>query len=85
MKGIVPNIAENNMKITFQQRGRRGLLCNIPILNRVAMARYKSLKDNALCVRGPKLFNTLPCKLRDLNISMSAFKRKLDNILERYP
>ena len=85
MKGIVPNFMENNLKITFDYRGRRGLLCNIPIINRSAMAKYKTMKDNTLAVRGPVLFNCLPSEIRDLNLSLPAFKRRLDGFLKIIP
>ena len=85
MKGIVPNLTGENLRITFNDSGRRGLLCHVPILNRSAMARYKTLKDNSLAVRGPRLFNCLPTNIRDVNLSLSSFKRRLDKFLASIP
>ena len=85
MKGLVPNLAEENLRIKFEHRGRRGLLCEIPLLNRGAMARYKTLKDRSLAVRGPRLFNCLPSNLRDMNLSLASFKRKLDTFFVNVP
>ena len=85
IKGIVPNLTESNLRLRWEHRGRRGLMCDIPLLNRGAMARYKTLKDNSLCVRGPRLYNCLPIHMRDENISFVRFKRRLDEFLAEVP
>ena len=85
IKGMVPNLMEESLKITFDYKGRRGLLCNIPLINTGAMAKYKTMKDNSLAVRGPMLFNCLPLNVRDLNLSLLAFKRRLDEFLKVIP
>ena len=85
IKGLVPNLTEESFRVRFENRGRRGIMCDIPCINRGAMARYMSLKDDSLCVRGPKLFNCLPAELRDVNFSFESFKRKLDDFLSKIP
>ena len=40
------------------------------------------LRTDSLIVRGPELWNSLLCELRDLTISNDCFKHKLDKFLE---
>ena len=85
LKGLVPNLSEIDHKITFQYNPRRGLLCQVPPLNRSAMAKFKSLKEESLPVRGCKLFNCIPAELRNLELSFHTFKHGLDGFLQRVP
>ena len=85
IKGIVPNLTIGNLKLRWENVGRRGLLCLIPLLNRGAMARYKTLKDNSFCVRGPRLYNSLPSYIRDKKFSFESFKHRLDEFLCKVP
>ena len=83
--GTVPNFIDEKYRVTTLHSARRGLLCCIPLLNRNAMARYKSLKDESFAVMGPRLFNSIPPDLRDLNLSLDSFKSKLDKFLMKIP
>ena len=79
--GRVPNFIDDKYRVTTFMNIRRGLLCCIPLLNRTAMARHKSLKEDSFAVMGPRLFNAIPSDLRDLNLSLDSFKSKLDKFL----
>ena len=79
----VPNFSDPNNQITTNHSLRRGLLCNIPPINRLSMGKYKSLKDESLAVLGPKLFNSIPSELRNESLSLNSFKYKLDKFLSK--
>ena len=84
LEGLVPNFVSNSSKITCQWSMRRGRLCKIPPLNH--SGRIKTIRDNFLSVKGPRLFNTLPQTIRNIKgTSLSVFKRNLDDFLKRIP
>jgi hypothetical protein len=64
----------------------RGRMCQIPELKKKAPASIKKLRENSFQVQGPKLFNSLPIKIRNLrNCSVDQFKAELDMMLEKIP
>ena len=74
------------MYISEQTSGRRGrVILRISILS-TATARVKTLRDGSFMVSGPKLFNCLPRKIRDITgVSIDKFKQALDNELKKVP
>ena len=90
MNNLAPNFggAESGI-ISFYENSRRGILCVIPELVRGASSRLKTIRDNSLGIRGPRLFNALPPELRmpatEDPPSIDAYKSKLDKFLARIP
>jgi len=90
MNNLAPNFggAESGI-ISFYETGRRGILCVIPELVRGASSRLKTIRDNSLGVRGPRLFNELPRELRMPTTedppSIDAYESELDKFLARVP
>ena len=85
LTGLSPNFEEERFKIKSVVSERRGLKCRIPLVVSSATARIKTLADQSFAVRGPKMYNELPKKLRDTDLSFDAFKRSLDKFLSRIP
>ena len=82
---MVPNI-EGTMadKIKNRKRPRHGTQCVIqyPIKRNIA----ESLQENAITVFGPRLCNSLPKYLRDIeSVKTEKFKFELDKFLELIP
>ena len=62
-----------------------GRLCKLPPLKHCS-ARVQTLRENSFQVQGPKLFNSLPSKLRNLSkCSIDEFKFELDQFLQKIP
>ena len=85
MTGLTPNFEEERFKLKTIFSERRGLLCRIPPVVSSATGRIKSLADQSFAVRGPKIFNELPKKLRDTELSLDTFKGRLDRFLTHVP
>ena len=83
VNGIVPNLDNCRFEIKTIETGRRGRLCLIPPVNTNASARLKSIADNSFAVKGARLFNVLPKKLRDLEGGPDSFKASLDTFLSK--
>ena len=79
--GLVPNFEDERFRIQTKYNERRGLLCIVPAIRTSASARIKSMVDQSFAVRGPRLFNMLPKKVRNINVKFEAFKRGLDQYL----
>ena len=55
-------------------------------MNRKASEKVKTLRENSFQVHAPKLFNSLPRKLRNrTKCSIEDFKAELDHFLETVP
>lgn len=81
IEGLVPNC-----NIRTYNSGRRGRLCAIPPLVSSSSCRSKSIRENSFQINGPKLFNCLPVKVREIsNCSVDTFKFNLDSILSVIP
>ena len=90
MNGLAPNLEGANA-ITIRNeelndRFRSGVMCNDPPLNPTP-SRIRTLKEKSFAVKGPKLFNNLPTRVRNdcLEISPDAFKNRLDTFLATVP
>ena len=85
MMGIAPNLEDERFKIKTRYNERRGLLCEVPPMRSGATARIRSAVDQSFAIRGPRLFNSLPRKIRSSNLTFDSFKRQLDNFLSQVP
>ena len=81
MMQLVPNIESERFNLKFDRSERRGRFCKIPPIITSASSRLKTMTDGSFAVRGPKLFNVLPMKLRNFEGSMDSFKVALDKFL----
>ena len=82
LEGKAPNcgivLAENSE--------RHGRICQLPVLNKKASERVKTLRENSFQVHAPKLFNSIPKNLRNkTKCSIEDFKADLDQFLETVP
>ena len=79
LEGISPNCG---LEVAHSER--RGREVKIPPIK--ATGRIQSLRESSFQVHGPKLFNSLPQAIRNLQkISIDDFKAKLDKYLETIP
>ena len=74
LKGLVPPCG---ITLAPATNNRSGQLAIVPPLSDSRSA-IQSLRDRHLNVEGPRLYNTIPGDLRDLSISLEAFKSGLD-------
>ena len=81
IEGLVPNL---HTRIIISWHERRGWECEIPrIKNRGTSG---TVREGWLSHKGPRLFNKLPKKVRDLRgVSLDKFKRALDDVLQGVP
>ena len=81
IEGLVPNCG-----IKVHTNERRGRFCEIPPINGRATQRLKTLREKSFNIHGPKLFNALPCSIRNTSkCSIEEFKMKLDQWLVNIP
>ena len=81
LEGLVPNFG-----IEEAHNKRKGRYCVVPIVKTKGSIRIQSLRFNSFGVRGPRIFNSLPQKLRDMSgCSLDTFKRALDSHLKNIP
>ena len=74
-----------NCGIEYEMKDRLGRMCALPKLNKTSM-KISSLRENSFQVHGPKLFNCLPAKLRNIEkCTVDEFKPQLDLILAQVP
>ena len=73
---ILHNSAPNDINIKFTTHQRRGTLAEVPKLSKSAKQRFQSMYDSSFAVQGPRLWNTLPVKIRELD-SFGSFKAAL--------
>ena len=79
LQGISPNCG---LEMTYNER--RGREVKIPPIK--SKGTVQSLRESSFQVMGPRLFNSLPKSLRNLQKgSIEDFKRKLDQYLEKIP
>ena len=74
-----------NCGLEMQNNLRLGRLCNIPAIKKCS-ARIETLRENSFQVQGPRLFNILPAKIRNMTgCSIDDFKFALDQFLMKIP
>ena len=83
INGVVPNVS--NVGVTTRTHPRLGIMCVPPKVN-IRSGRLTTIRYHSLSVVGPRLYNSLPKYLRDLNnVSNETFKNRLDNFLRSVP
>jgi hypothetical protein len=66
--------------------GRLGRMCQVPTINKNAPQSVQTMREQTFQVNGPKLFNSLPAKIRNITrCSVDDFKMALDQYLETIP
>ena len=79
LEGISPNCG-----LVSQTSERRGRELSIPAIR--GKGKVQTLREASFQVHGPRLFNSMPKAIRDLNrISVDQFKYKLDIYLQSIP
>ena len=81
LKGMVPNCG---LSVDSSPESRRGRTLTIPPLSG-SRAAVRSLKERAFQTEGPRLFNSLPLSLRNMDSSYPVFKAHLDVFLAEIP
>ena len=86
MQKLVPNIKDGHEDvIKIRNHGRRGRICEPARISLRGPAKIVTLRQNSFVYKAPKLFNSLPNKLRDKDVSVNTFKNYLDNFLSTIP
>ena len=73
---VIYNEVANDLNIKTQYNDRRGLSVTIPPILKTTKAKYQTLYDNSFTVFAPRLWNTLPKSIRDVE-KFETFKSKL--------
>ena len=81
LKGLVPFCG---IVLAPGSGTRSGQLASVPPLSGTRLA-IKTLRDRFLTVEGPRLYNSLPQDLRNLDLSLEAFKGALDRWMSKVP
>ena len=75
-----------NCGVQFDTNERRGRMCSLPPIAKQATQTIKSIREQSLQVHGAKLFNKLPCEIRNKrNCDIIDFKEDLDRFLTKIP
>ena len=81
LEGIVPNFG---VEVSYNKR--RGRCCVVPAIRSAAPGRIQTKRFGSMGVNGPRLFNSLPVRLRNMSgCSLNSFKRSLDDHLASIP
>ena len=81
---LAPNL--KSTPITTHISERRGLYCHVPKVKTKCPAAINTIREGSFTVRGPRLYNSLPRDLRNLQgVSVEVFKRALDKSLSQLP
>ena len=84
LEGLVPNFSSQSSKVSCFLSARHGRKCKIPPLKH--RGKVGTIRENFICVKGPRLFNILPAHIRDMSgISLDSFKGYLDKFLLTLP
>ena len=82
IEGKVPNCGVH----IRMEDGRLGRMCQVPIINKNAPQSVQTMREQTFQVNGPKLYNSLPAKIRNITrCSIDDFKMALDQYLETIP
>ena len=81
LQGISPNCRVELVPAN-ERLGRR---CAVPRLLPGGRAAIQTLREHSFQVNGPRLFNSLPKRLRNMKTSQEEFKESLDAFLETIP
>ena len=81
LQGISPNCGVE-LAPANERLGRR---CAVPRLLPGGRAAIQTLREHSFQVNGPRLFNSLPKRLRNMKTSQEEFKEFLDAFLTEVP
>ena len=68
-----------------EEEGRLGRRCRVPALLPGGRAAVQTLREQGFQINGPRLFNQLPKKIRNIRRSQEDFKKALDVFLMSVP
>ena len=85
IQGLAPNFQNERYKLKCTYSERRGRSVCIPNINTRASASSVTMVERSFPVKGPRLYNVLPAKIRNLECSADTFKRHLDEFLKNIP
>ena len=87
LEGLTPNFNHPDAGgIRTMYSDRRGRTCHVPAVSQYIPASVQNIRYSCFGVVGPKLFNTLPLELRNMNnCSLESFKCQLDKYLKTVP
>ena len=81
LEGLAPNcgiqLAPNNERL-----GRK---CQIPGLKKNGRAAIQTIREHSFQINGPRLFNCIPKKLRNMKLYQDEFKQEPDKYLSTIP
>ena len=81
LQGLAPNCG-----IKWDENNKRGRMCQLPKMSKVASQSVKTLREQSFQVHGCKLFNKLPAKIRNIKKgTICDFKDELDIFLSTIP
>ena len=84
LENQVPNLSSS--PVSSQASDRRGRTCLVPNISPRAPASLQTIRRNSFALRGPRIFNSLPRRVRDLSgCKVDAFKSALDRYLASVP
>lgn len=87
LEQLVPNVcdpADGGLQAVYHIR--RGRLCVVPKVARNAPSSIQGKRYASLAIRGPRLYNLLPLRIRNTSkCSTEVFKRRLDKFLATVP
>jgi hypothetical protein len=83
LRGLVPNCGLVEDSPVSSRRGRTISIPSLPGSERYRAV--KTLRDHSFQSEGPKLFNSLPKEIRNLETTADTFKLHLDKFLETIP
>ena len=78
-----PNLKGDN-RISFKF-SRQGFTCTTPKLNNRSTQRISTYKEKSFFVKGPRLFNCIPSRIRHIADNLETFKTALDKYLMTVP
>ena len=87
MEGQFPNFSHlDHAGIQVVWHPRRGRNCIVPRVNLRSSRYYQNIRYASFGIRGPRLFNILPAKIRNISgCSVDSFKHNLDKYLQTVP
>ena len=82
LQGLSPNCG---VEVVAATSGRLGRRCAVPSLLPGGRRAAQTLRESSFQVDGPRLFNTLPKKIREIRTNQEDFKEALDQFLMSVP
>ena len=80
LEGLTPECG-----LEVAEEGRLGRRCRVPALLPGGRAAIQTLREQGFHINGPRLFNVLPKRIRNIRRSQEEFKEALDVFLMTVP